>query len=48
MLLKENKSALRIRKKGGEYVITLKEPHPEGLLETQKIISRKQQSLRKN
>ncbi|WP_369683966.1 CYTH domain-containing protein [Evansella sp. LMS18] len=34
MLLKENKSALRIRKKGGEYVITLKEPHPEGLLET--------------
>ncbi len=34
MLLKEHKSALRIRKKGGEYVLTLKEPHPDGLLET--------------
>jgi uncharacterized protein YjbK len=34
MLLKEHKSALRIRKKGREYVLTLKEPHPDGLLET--------------
>ncbi|WP_106497957.1 CYTH domain-containing protein [Lentibacillus sp. Marseille-P4043] len=33
-LLKENGSALRIRKKHGNYVLTLKEPHPHGLLET--------------
>lgn len=32
--LKENGSALRIREKDGHYRLTLKEPHPEGLLET--------------
>ena len=32
--LKRNGSALRIRKKNGNYVLTLKEPHEEGILET--------------
>lgn len=32
--LKENGSALRIRKKGNRYELTLKQPHPDGLLET--------------
>ncbi|RDW15980.1 CYTH domain-containing protein [Oceanobacillus chungangensis] len=32
--LKENGSALRIREKNGKYRLTLKEPHPLGLLET--------------
>jgi len=33
-LLKRNKSALRIREKFNRYQLTLKEPHPEGTLET--------------
>lgn len=32
--LKKNGSALRIRKKGNQYELTLKQPHPDGLLET--------------
>ncbi|MFZ3577922.1 CYTH domain-containing protein [Virgibacillus sp. DJP39] len=32
--LKVKGAALRIREKSGSYVLTLKEPHPEGLLET--------------
>lgn len=32
--LKGNHSALRIRKKNETYTLTLKEPHPDGLLET--------------
>lgn len=32
--LRKNKSALRIRKKNKTYTLTLKQPHPEGLLET--------------
>ncbi|WP_343042451.1 CYTH domain-containing protein [Ornithinibacillus caprae] len=32
--LRKNKSALRIRQKNGNYRLTLKEPHPDGLLET--------------
>lgn len=32
--LKEFNSALRIRKKNSDYIVTLKEPHPEGILET--------------
>lgn len=32
--LKEKGSALRIREKAGRFVLTLKEPHPDGLLET--------------
>ncbi|MBU9723631.1 MULTISPECIES: CYTH domain-containing protein [Bacillaceae] len=34
MELKKHSSALRIRKKGNNFVLTLKEPHPDGLLET--------------
>lgn len=33
-LLKENGCALRIREKNNRYVLTLKEPHKNGLLET--------------
>ncbi|QTM98698.1 CYTH domain-containing protein [Sediminibacillus dalangtanensis] len=32
--LKQQGAALRIREKNGEWQLTLKEPHPEGLLET--------------
>lgn len=32
--LKVKGAALRIREKSGEYVLTLKEPHPDGLLES--------------
>ncbi|MBP2241186.1 uncharacterized protein YjbK [Cytobacillus eiseniae] len=32
--LKEQGSALRIRKKADQYELTLKQPHPDGLLET--------------
>ncbi|AYV65508.1 MULTISPECIES: CYTH domain-containing protein [Niallia] len=38
--LKANHSALRIRKKEAEYELTLKQPHPDGLLETNKILSK--------
>ncbi|MCM2982621.1 CYTH domain-containing protein [Niallia circulans] len=37
--LKANHSALRIRKKKAEYELTLKQPHPDGLLETNKTLS---------
>lgn len=37
--LKQKQSALRIRKKNGNYVLTLKEPHPEGLLETHDMLT---------
>ncbi|MBX9971994.1 CYTH domain-containing protein [Cytobacillus firmus] len=33
-LLKSKGSALRIRQKNGSFELTLKQPHPEGLLET--------------
>lgn len=36
--LKENGCALRIRLKNGKYELTLKEPHPDGLLETNQQI----------
>ncbi|MDQ0255387.1 uncharacterized protein YjbK [Evansella vedderi] len=39
MQLKENKCALRIRKKGDHYILTLKEPLKEGLLETHQTLS---------
>ncbi|WP_181349126.1 CYTH domain-containing protein [Thalassobacillus sp. CUG 92003] len=32
--LRNHGSALRIREKNGSWVLTLKQPHPEGLLET--------------
>lgn len=38
-LLKEKGSALRIRKKYGSFELTLKQPHPEGLLETNEDLS---------
>ncbi len=38
--LKECNSALRIRKKNSDYIVTLKEPHPEGILETHDKISK--------
>lgn len=38
-LLKENKAALRIRKKQELYELTLKQPHKDGLLETNKILT---------
>ena len=37
--LKENGSALRIRKKNNEYELTLKQPHADGLLETNENMS---------
>jgi len=40
--LKENHSALRIRKKKEDYELTLKQPHPNGLLETNKILSKEE------
>jgi uncharacterized protein YjbK len=38
-LIKASQSALRVRYKGNNYVLTLKQPHPEGLLETHQKIS---------
>ncbi|URT72244.1 CYTH domain-containing protein [Cytobacillus firmus] len=38
-LLKEKGSALRIRHKYGSFELTLKQPHPEGLLETNEDLS---------
>ncbi|MFO1445562.1 CYTH domain-containing protein [Bacillus sp. Bva_UNVM-123] len=37
--LKESGSALRIRKKNNEYELTLKQPHQEGLLETNEMLT---------
>ncbi|MCD8511633.1 MAG: CYTH domain-containing protein, partial [Bacillus sp. (in: Bacteria)] len=42
MQLKRNKCALRIRRKGSHFVLTLKEPHPEGHLETHQNIRQSQ------
>ena len=36
--LKEQGSALRIRRKKEQYELTLKQPHPDGLLETNEIL----------
>ncbi|MBN8199146.1 CYTH domain-containing protein [Bacillus sp. NTK034] len=38
-LLKSKGSALRIRQKNGSFELTLKQPHPEGLLETNENIT---------
>ncbi|RHW43231.1 CYTH domain-containing protein [Neobacillus notoginsengisoli] len=40
--LKELGAALRIREKSGKYILTLKQPHDVGLLETDQIISAKE------
>ncbi|WP_067729593.1 CYTH domain-containing protein [Oceanobacillus damuensis] len=37
--LKKNGCALRIREKSGKYQLTLKEPHPDGLLETHDLLT---------
>lgn len=37
--LKAHRSALRIRKKGNDFVLTLKEPHAEGILETHDVLT---------
>lgn len=38
--LKEQGAALRIREKAGKYVLTVKEPHPDGLLESHDPLSK--------
>ncbi len=45
--LQENNCALRIREIENDFIVTLKEPHPDGILETHDIISKKsaQQAL---
>ncbi|TCP22321.1 adenylate cyclase [Scopulibacillus darangshiensis] len=43
--IKGNHSALRIRFKNGQYQLTLKQPHPEGLLETHQHLSESEASL---
>lgn len=40
--LKELGCALRVREKNGQFELTLKEPHPEGILETNQSISSKE------
>ncbi|HLR65828.1 CYTH domain-containing protein [Virgibacillus alimentarius] len=40
--LKENGCALRIREKEDTYHLTLKEPHPNGLLETHDILTKQE------
>jgi uncharacterized protein YjbK len=42
--LKEQESALRIRKRGNKYEMTLKQPAIEGLLETNQVLSKKEAS----
>nr|WP_035510766.1 CYTH domain-containing protein [Halobacillus karajensis] len=39
MLLKQQGAALRIRQKNGQWTLTLKQPHEEGLLETHDSLS---------
>ncbi|SIS47850.1 CYTH domain-containing protein [Salimicrobium flavidum] len=43
--LKQYGAALRIRHKGGKWTMTLKEPHPEGLLETHDTIDEHEADL---
>src|SRR5699024_1969207 len=40
--LKKFHSALRIREKNGAYTLTLKEPHPDGILETHDDLSKEE------
>ncbi|MGP7817253.1 CYTH domain-containing protein [Niallia sp. 01092] len=44
-LLKQQKSALRIRKKQDAYELTLKQPHKEGLLETNKLLTKEESDI---
>lgn len=41
-LLKNNKSALRIREKGNTYTLTLKQPRAVGLLETHEALTKEE------
>ena len=43
--LKQHGAALRIREKSGKYTLTLKEPHPEGLLETHDTLTEREVEL---
>lgn len=43
--LKEKGCALRIREKKGRFEMTLKQPHPEGLLETNQILGDEQANI---
>lgn len=40
--LKAHGAALRIREKNGKYTLTLKEPHPDGLLETHDALTKQE------
>lgn len=40
--LRQQLSAIRIREKNGNYQLTLKEPHPDGLLETHDMLTEKE------
>lgn len=40
--LKQSQTALRIRKINNEYRLTIKEPHPEGLLETHDMLTKQE------
>lgn len=40
--LKKHGCALRIREKNGQFVLTMKEPHPNGLLETHEPLSKEE------
>lgn len=41
-LLKEQRSAIRIRKKKDTIVLTLKQPHPDGILETHETLTKEE------
>jgi len=43
--LKKRGSALRIREKAGTCVLTFKEPHPDGLLETHDKLTKREKDL---
>lgn len=43
--LKEQQSALRIRAKGEGFTLTLKQPAPQGLLETHELLTKEQADL---
>ncbi|MBA2174476.1 CYTH domain-containing protein [Halobacillus locisalis] len=45
LLLKQHGAALRIRKKNDQWTLTLKQPHPEGLLETHDTLTTEEANL---
>ncbi|MCA0969576.1 CYTH domain-containing protein [Halobacillus litoralis] len=45
MSLKQQGAALRIRKKSNQWTLTLKQPHPEGLLETHDALTDQEANL---